>query len=171
MYNAQINGAVGELRFAKVIKMFPEIKSSPLPTPAEIIEIAKSCDLGQRRLNAAYPYLLEEYGHQYRSLNGTVSLKLNWEDLPSSVLIDYIYGIDNAIQFRGWSIGIDVTTNADLALEKRRKLIQLKPLWSQLGIDRAAVVTIDLERDLNPLQLKQQLRGLIRQEEVGILNL
>ena len=83
------------------------------------------------------PYLLSEYGKQWGK-----KFIIDWQDVPASVILDYVYGIDQLFNFRGWTIGIDVTVNPNAIADKSDKLKRLKPLLSAIGIDFSAITLI-----------------------------
>jgi hypothetical protein len=132
-----------------------------------LIKIAQQSGSGQRRIELARPYLIAEYGHSVRQPNGQYLTKLHWEDVPPNVVLDYIYGIDFVINFRGWCLGIDVTANPDAIYDKQGKLDGLQQMWKAIGIDHAAVFLVSvpntrpavMEKETLIQQLKQVLRG------------
>ena len=107
---------------------------------AELIDVAKQSKAGCERLNQSLPYLRSEYGTQYRTPEGKYRIKLDWENLPAVAILDKVYGLDAIFSFRGWTVGIDVTTNPGTLLRKQRKLNWLAPLCQQIGVDRVAVI-------------------------------
>jgi hypothetical protein len=132
-----------------------------------LIKIAQQSSLGRKRIELARPYLTAEYGHSVRQPNGQYQTLLHWEDVPASLVLDYIYGIDFVINFRGWCLGIDVTANPDVTYDKQGKLEGLKEMWSRIGIDHTAVFLVSIpssrpalmEKTLLMQQLKQVLKG------------
>jgi hypothetical protein len=134
-----MNGFLGENALSRAIASSPQIK--PLKFDSrELINIAKSTPIGRSRLESAEPFLLKEFGvpvpnkkHQSNKLG------LDWETLPYTMILDYVFGLDQVISFRGWHLGIDATTNVDAIDEKLAKLRWLKPLWSRLELDRTVV--------------------------------
>ena len=103
----------------------------------QLIEVAQSLSIGKERINQAMPYLLSEYGRQVGK-----QFLIDWQDVPASVILDYVYGIDSLFTFRGWTIGIDVTVNPNVIADKSIKLQRLKPLWSAIGVDYCAIALI-----------------------------
>ena len=103
----------------------------------ELVKIAQSLSVGKERLDQAMPYLLSEYGRQIEK-----QFVINFQDVPASVILDYVYGIDNLFTFRGWTIGIDVTVNPHAIYDKSVKIQKLKPLWSAIGVDYCAIALI-----------------------------
>lgn len=132
-----------------------------------LIKIAQQSGSGQKRIELARPYLITEYGHSVRQPNGQYLTKLHWEDVPPSIVLDYVYGIDFVINFRGWCLGIDVTANPDAIYDKQGKLDGLQQMWKAIGIDHAAVFLVSvpntrpavMEKETLIQQLKQVLRG------------
>lgn len=132
-----------------------------------LIKIAQQSGSGQKRIELARPYLIAEYGYSVRQPNGQYLTKLQWEDVPPNVVLDYIYGIDFVINFRGWCLGIDVTANPDAIYDKQGKLDGLQQMWKAIGIDHAAVFLVSvpntrpavMEKETLIQQLKQVLRG------------
>ena len=103
----------------------------------ELITIAQSLPVGQERIRQAMPYLLSEYGKQLGK-----KFIIDWQDVPTSVILDYVYGIDSLFTFRGWTIGVDVTVDPDVVSDKRDKLKRLKLLWSAIGVDYCAIALV-----------------------------
>ena len=132
-----------------------------------LIKIAQQSVVGRRRIELALPYLTSEYGHSVRQPSGQYSTKLHWEDVPPSVILDYVYGIDFVINFRGWCLGIDVTANRDAVDDKQGKLEGLDKMWKAIGIDHTAVFLISIpntqkaamEKEALMQQLQQILKG------------
>ena len=135
MLAQNICGYAGEQIFDKQLKAakLPKVKFDSL----QLIKIAQSSSIGQERISQAMPYLLSEYGRQAGK-----QFKIDWQNVPASVILDYVYGIDSIFNFRGWTIGIDVTVNLEAIYDKSQKLKRLKPLWSAIDIDYGAIALI-----------------------------
>jgi hypothetical protein len=106
----------------------------------QLVTIARTSGLGWHRLKLALPYLISEYGR--RSNQG--KYRVEWDSVPPTVILDYVYGIDAVFLWRGWCIGIDATSSARAALDKQAKIqaAALKPLWQAIGIDFMAVAYV-----------------------------
>ena len=126
-----IAGFAAESLLRSLLKACPKFKSFQLPSTERLLAIAGSSALGQRRIELALPYLQQEY-----RLSSTPD---DWHQVPPTVILDYIFGIDCVVSFLGYAVAIDVTTNPQAIAEKVSKLQSLKPLWQQLGIDRACI--------------------------------
>ena len=135
MLAPNICGYAGEQIFDKQLKAakLSKVKFDSL----QLIKIAQSSSIGQERISHAMPYLLSEYGKQCGK-----KFIIDWQDVPASVVLDYVYGIDQLFTFRGWTIGIDVTVNPNAIADKSDKLKRLKPLLSAIGIDFSAIALI-----------------------------
>ncbi len=135
MITSQVCGYAGEQIFSRQLKAarLPKIEFDSV----QLIEIAQSFPIGKERLVQAMPYLLSEYGRQAGK-----QFKIDWQNVPASVILDYVYGIDNIFNFRGWTIGIDVTVNPNAIADKSVKIQKLKPLWSAIGVDYGAIALI-----------------------------
>ena len=135
MLAPNICGYVGEQIFDKQLKAakLPKVKLDSL----QLIKIAQSLSVGQERIRQAMPYLLSEYGKQLGK-----KFIIDWQDVPASVILDYVYGVDQLFTFRGWTIGIDVTVNSNAIADKSDKLKRLKLLLSAIGIDFSAIALI-----------------------------
>lgn len=135
-----------------------------------LIKIAQQSASGRKRIELARPYLTAEYGHSMRQPNGQYVTSLHWEDIPPSVVLDYVYGIDFVINFRGWCLGIDVTANPDAVYDKQGKLDGLQPMWKPIGIDHTAVFVIHLPysrpASMETTALIQQLKQVLRGKQV-----
>jgi hypothetical protein len=84
--------------------------------------------------------LLKEFGIPVRKAKSqSYELILDWESIPTTMILDYVFGLDQTVNFRGWYVGIDATTNDQAIDDKLAKLNWLKPLWKPLGIDHTAV--------------------------------
>lgn len=141
MITSQVCGYAGEQMFGR------QLKAARLPRvefdSVQLIEIAQSFSIGKERLVYAMPYLLSEYGRQVGK-----QFKIDWQNVPASVILDYVYGIDNIFNFRGWTIGIDVTVNPNAIADKSVKIQKLKPLWSAIGVDYGAIALISKSRSV-----------------------
>ena len=135
MLASTICAYAGEQMFCQQLKAarLPKIEFDSV----ELIKIAESLLVGRERLIQAMPYLLSEYGRQVGR-----QFLLDWQDVPVSVVLDYVYGIDSLFVFRGWTIGIDVTVNPHAIYDKSVKIQKLKPLWSAIGVDCCAVALV-----------------------------
>ena len=123
------SGYVGEFSFGRLLRecRLPQVKFES----AELIEVAKQFNCGCERMHQALPYLRSEYGTQYRTPDGKHRIKVDWENVPAVAILDKVYGLDAIFSFRGWTVGIDVTTNPGSLLQKQRKLNWLAPLWNK----------------------------------------
>lgn len=140
-----------------------ELKASKLKQikfdPKHLIQVAKASTVGNEKLAKALPYLLSEYG---KSMGN--KFKIDWQDVPSQVILDYVYGIDSAFTFRGWNLAIDVTTNPENVIYKINRIQKLKPLWAKIGIDYFAVAFVNSNnKDRQPIV--ESLRSVIKGEK------
>jgi len=134
-----IRGLVGENALRLAIAKTSTVKPISFETH-QLLAIARSTKVGRQRLNAAKPFLLKEFGIPVRNEKSqSYDLILDWESIPNTIILDYIFGLDQTINFRGWLIGIDATVNSQAIDDKVAKLNWLKPLWKPLGIDHTAV--------------------------------
>jgi hypothetical protein len=158
-----INGFAAEQIVFNLIKSSPKIKSFKLPTSEELINIASQSSLGRKRIKSAYPYLLEEFGVNYREENtNQLRQAFDWKLVPNTIILDYIFGIDAVVYILGFVVAIDVTANPNTLEEKQQKLTLLKPLWQRVGIDKACVCYVNkLEIDLF-----NRLKTVIKQDKV-----
>ncbi len=91
-------------------------------------------------MKAAKPFLLKEFGIPVRNEKSqSYKIILDWESISTTTILDYVFGLDQTVNFRGWLIGIDATVNSQAIDDKLAKLNWLKPLWKPLGIDHTAV--------------------------------
>jgi hypothetical protein len=124
---SSICGFAGE---AIATRLFRSANLKPVAfSQPRLLSILKSSKLGQRRLSQSLPYMLAEW--------------MEVAQIPSGVVLDYAYGIDAVINFRGHIIGIDVTVNSSALHSKAQKLEQLRPLWTAAGIDHTIALHID----------------------------
>ncbi|MEM8777572.1 MAG: hypothetical protein AAGF26_01610 [Cyanobacteria bacterium P01_G01_bin.49] len=159
-----INGFAAEQILSNLIANSKKIKGFQLPSSQALIKIASSSPLGRQRLASAQPYLLEEFGIDYRHSKTNKLLRtINWKLVPSSVILDYIFGIDAVINVLGFIIAIDVTANPKAIGKKQRKLSLLKPLWKQVGIDKACICYV---KNQSPTTLWNSLKTVTKQEKV-----
>jgi hypothetical protein len=135
-----ICGFAGESLLGRLIASCQKLKPIKFNSK-QLIEIARQSPIGRQRLARALPYIEAEYGIPIRQKE-RYCIQLNWESVPASVILDYVFGIDCTISFLGWTIGIDVTTNFDKVESKQDKLQWLAPLWQSIGIDRTAVCLV-----------------------------
>lgn len=135
MVKTAICGIAGEQIFSRQLKS-AGLKQNSFDSK-QLVEIAQSLPCGRHRLKTAMPCLLSEYGRQQGK-----QFKVNWQDVPANVILDYVFGVDVVINFRGWCIGIDITTNKSAIADKQAKLKKLQRLWSAIGIDYCAVAYV-----------------------------
>jgi hypothetical protein len=106
-----IRGFIGENALSRAIAKTPTVKPVSF-TNRQLLAIAKSTPVGRQRLKAAKPFLLSEFGIPVRNEKSqSYKLILDWEALPTTMILDYVFGLDQAVNFRGWVVGIDATTN------------------------------------------------------------
>lgn len=142
--NTTISGIAAESQFLLAIKNSSKIKFWQLPSTSKLLKIAQSSSFGRRRLAMAIPQLQREYGLPVRNSQTQQStLSFSWEDVPPSVVLDKIYGIDVIVCILGYVVAIDVTTDPKICQQKKAKLTQLRPLLDQLGIDSVGVFCAD----------------------------
>ncbi len=160
-------GYVGEFRFNSLINnsRLQQVRFDSL----QLIEAAEQSVIGIKRLHQASPYLRSEYGTAVRTREGKNRIKLEWQHIPAEVILDKVYGLDAVINFRGWTIGIDVTTDPNALVQKRNKLNWLAPLWKSIGIDYIAVVHLFIPNDVAcrnndaSSELMTELRNVIKE--------
>ncbi|HAA27227.1 MAG TPA: hypothetical protein DCE56_05535 [Cyanobacteria bacterium UBA8553] len=134
-----------------------------------LIKIAKQYEIGKRRLKLALPFLKKEYGYSIREANGKYVTKINWADVPSAVILDYVFGLDSIFNFRGYHIGVDVTANPNSVYDKQGKLEGMKVLWQAIGIDHTAVFLVNIPGrppEMKTDALVSNLRKVIRGEQI-----
>ena len=159
-----INGFAAEQILSNLITNSKKIKGFKLSSSEQLIRIASSSKLGRQRIKSAQPYLLKEFGIDYRHPEThQLSRIIDWKLVPNSIILDYIFGIDAVVNVLGFVIAIDVTTNPNALAEKQCKLSCLKPLWKQLGIDKACVCYVN---NPNSTSLWDSLKTVTKQEKV-----
>lgn len=162
-------GYVGEFRFNSLLtnSRLQQVGFDSL----QLVEAAEQLDIGIKRLHQASPYLRSEYGTAVRTREGKNRIKLEWQHIPAEVILDKVYGLDAVINFRGWTIGIDVTTDPNALVQKRNKLNWLAPLWKSIGIDYIAVVHLFIPNDVAcrnnaaRSELMTELRNVIKERK------
>ena len=108
-----INGFAAEQILFNLINNSSKIKGLKLPSSEELITIASSCKLGRQRIFSATPYLLQEYGIDYRNAQtNQLTTVIDWKLVPSRVILDYIFGIDIVVSILGFVVAIDARANA-----------------------------------------------------------
>lgn len=159
-----INGFAAEQILSNLITNSKKIKGFNIPSSKELIKIASSSKLGRQRISSATPYLIKEFGVDYRnSQTNQLTRILDWKLVPSSVILDYVFGIDAVVNILGYVIAIDVTANPNIIKNKQLKLSELQPLWKQLGINNACVCYVN---NANPTRLWQSLKSVTKQSQV-----
>lgn len=168
--NCKIAGYVGEFCFSRLLAAC-KINSVSFDS-LHLIKVARQSSIGRERIRLAQPYLLSEYGTPIRDRDGKYQLELKWDLIPAQVILDRVYGLDAVINFRGWIIGVDITTDPEALIQKRQKLNFLAPLWKCIGIDCTAVIHLYLARGLQPefnrglgSDLISELRQAIKQQK------
>ena len=108
-----INGFAAEQILFNLINNSSKIKDFKLPSSEELITIASSCKLGRQRIFSATPYLLQEYGIDYRNAQtNQLTTVIDWKLVPSRVILDYIFGIDIVVSILCFVVAIDARANA-----------------------------------------------------------
>lgn len=151
-----ICGFAAETLLHQKIKACPKFKPFKLPSSDALIKMALTTNLGRKRLALAQPYLEKEYRLSIQNPD--------WNCVPAQIILDYVFGIDNIVCFLGYAVAIDVTTNPYAIDEKVTKLQMLKPLWQQLGIDRACICHIS--QGLPSASLWDSLKQTIKAQQV-----
>ncbi len=159
-----INGFAAEQILFNLIKNSSKIKGFKLPSSEELIKIASSSKLGIKRIKSATPYVLEEFGVDYRnSETNQLTRVIDWRVVPNTIILDYIFGIDAVVNVLGFVVAIDATSNQNTIEDKQIKLTKLKSLWKQIGIDKACVCYIN---QTNYTNLWQSLKSVTKQSKV-----
>ena len=163
--NNAISGIAAESQLLLAIKNSSKIKFWQLPSTSKLLKIAQSSSFGRRRLAMAIPQLQREYGLPVRnSQTDRSSLSFSWEDVPPSVVLDKIYGIDVIVCILGYVVAIDVTANPNVCQQKKTKLTQLRPLLDQLGIDSVGVFCAD-----ESWEIWDRIKAIAKSSEVAIV--
>ena len=164
-----INGFAAEQILFNLIKNSSKIKGFKLPPSDKLIKIASNSKVGRQRIKSAQPHLIKEYGVDYRnSKTNELTRVLDWKLVPSSVILDYIFGIDAVVNILGFIVAIDATTNPNIIEDKQLKLTTLKSLWKQIGIDQACVCYIN---NTNSTNLWQSLKSVTKQNKITTFSL
>ncbi len=164
-----INGYAAEQILFNLIKNSSKIKGFKLPSSEELIKIASNSQVGRQRIKSATPHLIKEFGIDYRHpKTNQLSRIIDWEIVPNTIILDYIFGIDTVVNILGFVIAIDVTVNSSKIEEKQQKLTKLKPLWQQLSIDNACVCYIN---NTNSTNLWQSLKSVAKTSKVLAISL
>ena len=164
-----LNGFAAEQILSNLITNSPRIKGFQIPSSEELIKIASSSQLGRKRISSAVPYLLEEFGLNYRHPEtNRLSRVIDWKLVPSSIILDYIFGIDAVVNVLGFIIAIDVTVNSNALEDKQHKLSWLRPLWQKIGIDQACVCYLE---NPSPTNLWNSLKRVSKQDKVLAISL
>ena len=77
-------------------------------------------------------------------------------EIPPAEYLDKVFGLDVVIQYRGWTLGLDVTLDPFAVESKLQKQDSLSSAYRALGIDKAGVIVAD------GTPLKDQLSAIIR---------
>ncbi len=164
-----INGFAAEQIILNFIKNSSKIKGFKIPSSEKLIKIASSSKLGRKRIKSATPYLIKEFGVDYRHpKTNQLSRIIDWKIVPNTIILDYIFGIDTVVNILGFVIAIDVTVNSSKIEEKQQKLTKLKPLWQLIGIDNACVCYVS---NPHPNPLWQCLKSVTKQSQVTAFSL
>ncbi|MGB5592485.1 MAG: hypothetical protein WBM62_00400 [Crocosphaera sp.] len=159
-----LNGFAAEQILFNLLNNSSKIKGFKIPSSEELIKIASNCQLGRQRIKSAQPHIIKEYGIDYRnSQTSQLTRVIDWKLVPSSVILDYIFGIDAVVNILGFVIAIDVTANPNAIEDKQLKLTKLKTLWKQIGIDQACVCYVN---NANSTNLWQSLKSVTKQSQV-----
>ncbi|ACK73945.1 hypothetical protein PCC7424_5362 (plasmid) [Gloeothece citriformis PCC 7424] len=164
-----MNGFAAEQTFARLIKGCHKIKSFKVPTSKELINIAISTSIGQKRIKSAIPHLHKEFRIIIRNPN-TQQLHniIDWEQIPPTVILDLIFGIDAIVNICGYVVAVDVTANPQALEDKVNKLNKLKPMWRKLGIDKACACLVTGTSSPN---IWQSLKSVIRCDRVAAITI
>ncbi|WP_013325700.1 hypothetical protein [Gloeothece verrucosa] len=159
-----MNGFAAEQTFQRLVHNCQKIKTFKLPTSKELINIALSSSVGKQRVKSAIPHLHKEFRIIIKNPN-TQQLNniIDWEQIPPTVILDKIFGIDSIVNICGYTIAIDITANPSAVEDKVSKLSHLKPMWSKLGIDKACACLVS---DTESPTLWSILKSVIRSEKV-----
>lgn len=164
-----INGFAAEQILFNLISKSSKIKGCLLPSSEELIKMASQSQLGRKRIKSAIPYLLEEFGVDYRHpKTNQLSRIIDWAMVPNTIILDYIFGIDTVVNILGFVIAIDVTVNSNKIEEKQHKLTKLTPLWQLIGIDKACVCYVS---NTKADSLWQSLKSVTKQSKVTTFSL
>jgi len=148
--NDTINGYSAEAIFSQAICQEKRIhKERKITSQVLLKEIKNSPYLGDRASHA-FPYLKQEWGIPTFTGDGRRRLSFHWADIPKTVLLDYIYGVDFFINLLGYRIAIDITVNPEKTENKR---MQLRTMFHHSNLFDNAIVLL-----LNTNQPRQLFR-------------
>jgi len=113
----------------------------------------------------AIPHLQQEYGSPVlNSQTDQSSLSFSWEDVPPSVVLDRVFGVDVIVSILGYVVAIDVTANPNATQQKKAKLTQLRPLLEQIGIDSVGIFCAD-----ESWEIWDRIKAIAKSSEVAIV--
>jgi hypothetical protein len=140
-----------------------------------LIKIAKQHEIGVRRIKLALPFLKKEYGYSVREVDGRYITKIKWADVPATVILDYVFGLDQVFNWRGYHIGIDVTANPETVYDKQGKLAGLQALWRAIGVDKTSVFWVNIPED-RPAEMRvdalvSAIRKIVKAEGEQVVEL
>lgn len=164
-----VKGANAEFVFSNLLNKERKVKRVSFDTIA-MYQVAKKFIHGKNKLKASYSTLLERYGTNetinstYKTHKGLVKsctkqeLKLDYNNVPSTVFADLVLGVDFFVMFKGYTIAIDVTTGTNYLHKMQKNYLQL-PIVQSLGCDY--MVTLALPKNVGTKVLKQSLEDLL----------
>lgn len=87
-----------------------------------------------------------------------------WDTAHPNTLLDKFYKCDMVVQYKGWTIGIDVTTDSNpLTINKKRSsMTNMKGLYSSLEIDKVAIL---VTKETDPSKFISVLDNIIKSND------
>jgi hypothetical protein len=154
MNSTQLSGIAAECKMQRLIKA-AACKPQTISTQS-VLQVLESSPLGRTRLRLAERYLLLEYG-----MEGPDGITLDFNSLPSGILLDYALCTDHLFMHKGYVFAVDVTTDVSKVPEKMEKAESVFPLLQSLGVDFH--LTILVEDKFTSDDLREQLSKVIKQ--------
>lgn len=88
----------------------------------------------------------------------------NWDTCHPNILLDKFFKCDLVVNYKGWIIGIDVTTDSNpLTINKKRSsMTNMKGLYSELEIDKVAIL---VTKETDPSKFISVLDNIIKSND------
>lgn len=133
-----ITGYSAECAIEQAINQDNRIKRSSV-IRSLMIKVMKTDPYFKKKTQITLPFLKEEYGVPTINEKGLRRTSFNWEDVPSNIILDRVFGIDFSLNLLGHLIAIDVTVNPNKVTQKIEKL---KKATTVLPYDNAIVILV-----------------------------
>lgn len=137
-----ITGYSAECAIQQAINQDNRIKRSPI-TRSLVFKAIPTHPYFKKKSQIVSEFLKQEYGVPTINEKGLRRTSLDWDNVPTNVILDRVFGVDFSLNLLGHSIAIDATTDPN---KVSQKIVKLKKVTTVLPYDHAIVILVQTRK-------------------------